>query len=238
MKGNIDEKAQSIKDWFADKKDTVKELSAKVTGGATETIKNIKKAWNGLKDKKYKKKIKFKASIKDSVSSKLQKIKNLWEGFKSKKLKLSAVFTDTFSAPLKKAWNSIAKSINSYVDKIPVVGTKITNIPTFPGYALGGFPEDGWFRASHGEMIGKFDNGQSVVANNNQITDGISAAVQRGNQQMISYMQQEISELRTQNQLLTELLNKEVGISYSDVGKASQKYAREYTNRTGKPAYI
>lgn len=105
-------------------------------------------------------------------------------------------------------------------------------------YAAGGFPEDGWFRASHGEMIGKFDNGQSVVANNKQITEGISSAVQRGNQQMISYMQQEIAELRTQNQLLTELLNKEVGISYSDVGKASQKYAREYTNRTGKPAYI
>ena len=44
-------------------------------------------------------------------------------------------------------------------------------------YAQGGFPEDGWFRASHGEMIGKFDNGQSVVANNKQITDGISQAV-------------------------------------------------------------
>ena len=44
-------------------------------------------------------------------------------------------------------------------------------------FASGGFPEDGWFRASHGEMIGRFDNGQSVVANNQQITEGISRAV-------------------------------------------------------------
>lgn len=43
--------------------------------------------------------------------------------------------------------------------------------------ANGGFPEDGWFRASHGEMFGKFDNGKSVVANNKQITTGISEAV-------------------------------------------------------------
>ncbi len=44
-------------------------------------------------------------------------------------------------------------------------------------YANGGFPEDGWFRAKHGEMMGKFDNGKSVVANNKQITTGISEAV-------------------------------------------------------------
>lgn len=47
----------------------------------------------------------------------------------------------------------------------------------FQSYATGGFPEDGWFRASHGEYMGKFDNGQSVVANNEQITGGITMGV-------------------------------------------------------------
>ena len=47
----------------------------------------------------------------------------------------------------------------------------------FGRYAAGGFPEDGWFRASHGEIMGQFDNGQSVVANNQQITSGIANAV-------------------------------------------------------------
>ena len=48
---------------------------------------------------------------------------------------------------------------------------------TYAKMATGGFPEDGWFRANHGEIMGKFDNGQSVVANNKQITDGIAQAV-------------------------------------------------------------
>ena len=45
------------------------------------------------------------------------------------------------------------------------------------GFRNGGFPEDGWFRASHGEIMGRFDNGQSVVASNEQITNGIAQAV-------------------------------------------------------------
>ncbi len=49
---------------------------------------------------------------------------------------------------------------------------------TVATYELGGFPpEDGWFRANHGEIMGRFDNGQSVVANNKHITDGIAQAV-------------------------------------------------------------
>lgn len=50
-----------------------------------------------------------------------------------------------------------------------------TNNPIL--FEKGGFPEDGWFRANHGEIMGKFDNGQSVVANNQQITEGIAQAV-------------------------------------------------------------
>lgn len=48
-----------------------------------------------------------------------------------------------------------------------------------PTYATGGFPEDGWFRASQGEVMGKFDNGKSVVANNEQITAGIASGVRQ-----------------------------------------------------------
>lgn len=44
-------------------------------------------------------------------------------------------------------------------------------------YKTGGFPEEGWFRASRDELIGQWDNGQSVVATNYQITEGIAQAV-------------------------------------------------------------
>lgn len=44
-------------------------------------------------------------------------------------------------------------------------------------YAQGGFPEDGLFMANHGELVGKFSNGRTAVANNEQITEGIAKAV-------------------------------------------------------------
>lgn len=76
--------------------------------------------------------------------------------------------------------------------------------------------------------MGKFDNSQSVVANNMQITRGISAAVYQGNREMVSYMQQEITEMRRQNDLLMQILQKETGISYKDVGMATRKYNSGY----------
>lgn len=44
-------------------------------------------------------------------------------------------------------------------------------------YANGGFPEDGLFMANHGELVGKFSNGRTAVANNEQIIAGVSAGV-------------------------------------------------------------
>ena len=44
-------------------------------------------------------------------------------------------------------------------------------------FAKGGFPEDGWFRASKGEYFGKFDDGTNYIANNRQIENGIAAEI-------------------------------------------------------------
>ena len=76
---------------------------------------------------------------------------------------------------IKGVWNSIADKLNGEYE----VGESKFKIKLPKFYATGGFPspEDGWFRAGHGEMIGKFDNGQSVVANNQQIVEGISQGV-------------------------------------------------------------
>ena len=47
-------------------------------------------------------------------------------------------------------------------------------------YAQGGFPEDGLFMANHSELVGKFSNGRTAVANNEQIEAGIEEAAYRG----------------------------------------------------------
>lgn len=44
-------------------------------------------------------------------------------------------------------------------------------------YATGGFLEDGLFTMNQGEIAGRFNNGRSVVANNQQIVDGIAQGV-------------------------------------------------------------
>ena len=48
-----------------------------------------------------------------------------------------------------------------------------------PHFATGGFPEDGMFMANHGELVGKFTNGKTAVANNEQIVQGIQSGVYR-----------------------------------------------------------
>lgn len=61
------------------------------------------------------------------------------------------------------------------------VGKGSLRVPRFNvrWYAAGGFPEEGPFYMNRGEIAGKFSNGKSVVANNQQITEGISEAVYR-----------------------------------------------------------
>ena len=54
------------------------------------------------------------------------------------------------------------------------------SVPRIPTYQEGGFPEDGWFRANKSELIGKWDDGSSVVATNKQITEGIREATKDG----------------------------------------------------------
>jgi len=52
----------------------------------------------------------------------------------------------------------------------------VPQIPLFE-YATGGFPEDGFFLANHNELVGQFSNGKTVVANNEQIVEGIKRGV-------------------------------------------------------------
>lgn len=88
-------------------------------------------------------------------------------------------------------------------------------------YANGGFPEDGWFRASHGEIMGSFDNGQSVVANNMQITQGIAQAVK--------------SAILEANGMSSG--NVVVQIDGKEVFSVVRKEAETYQRRTGQFAF-
>lgn len=79
-------------------------------------------------------------------------------------------------------------------------GKKMDFINGTQWFASGGFPEDGFFFANHNELVGRFSNGKTAVANNEQITDGIENAVYRA-------MSNVMGESSRETQLLEELLN-------------------------------
>lgn len=90
--------------------------------------------------------------------------------------------------------NSLLKGFNKVVSvAAKVAGTNwggVSLVPKvhIPRLASGGiFPrgEDGMAFINHNELVGKFSNGKNVVANNQQITEGIKQAVMEGMAQVM-----------------------------------------------------
>ena len=114
-----------------------------------------------------------------------------------------------------KCVNWIIKGLNkikfTMPDWVPGIGGKTfgidieelgeISIPRLETYQTGGFPEDGLFMANHTELVGKFTNGKTAVANNEQIVEGIAGGVYAANQEQNSL-------LRDQDKLLRELVDK------------------------------
>lgn len=128
-------------------------------------------------------------SITSKIANGLQNMRNTWSNiWNSLPNVVTGVINritsslSTLVSNISRAFSSISSGIRSIGSGFSGIGykTKSQSVTKIKGYAAGGFPEDGWFRASHGEIMGQFDNGQSVVANNNQITDGIEQAAYRG----------------------------------------------------------
>lgn len=72
------------------------------------------------------------------------------------------------------SWDAI---VIAGVELVPAGSIQLFSIPLIPKFEKGGFIEDGLFTMNQGEIAGKFSNGKSVVANNQQIVDGIAQGV-------------------------------------------------------------
>ena len=76
------------------------------------------------------------------------------------------------------------KKLTDQISKIPGVNLSFEvssiSLPRIPEFEVGGFPEDGLFFANHSELVGKFSNGRTAVANNEMIVSGIEEAAYRG----------------------------------------------------------
>jgi len=86
-------------------------------------------------------------------------------------------FIDTINDVLKIEWDAFYFGGKKIFDGGAFQLVTIPNIPDITAFSLGGFPEDGLFMANHGELVGKFSNGKTAVANNEQIVSGIKQGV-------------------------------------------------------------
>lgn len=77
------------------------------------------------------------------------------------------------------AW-SIGLAVAGIVAGIGMMTAAIASVKkeiSIPAYSTGGVVEDGLFQMNQNEIIGKFPNGKTTVANNDQIVEGISQGV-------------------------------------------------------------
>lgn len=165
----------------------------------------------------------------------LSLIENLMSGFNAK----AWWFVDTVQARLREAFTIDAdiEAVVNYENLSATelhdsgaanfakgkIATKFSNL----AHANGGFVEEGPFFMNRGEIAGKFGNGKTVVANNEQITDGIKRAVVEGMSQVFSstnFSQQQNGNIVVQ-------------IDGQEVFRTTQKYANRYTAMTGQPAF-
>lgn len=119
-----------------------------------------------------------------------------------------------------------SKFTGEVLDSDGNVSASAFHIKIAPKYATGGFPEDGFFYANHSEMVGKFSNGKTAVANNEQITQGIKQAVIEG-----------MSEVFANANIGQQNGNVIVQIDGQEVFRTTQRYANQYTNMTGQAAF-
>lgn len=132
-----------------------------------------------------------------------------------------------FNTVAKKAGEIVGQEYGG-VDKIPTV-----SLPRIKGYEAGGFPQKySLFMAGENgipEIAGTV-GGKTAVAGGAEIT-GIRDAIYDASQQ-------EIALLRQQNQLLQGILNKQFGISKSEIGRCAKEYAESEYGRTGNNVFV
>lgn len=149
---------------------------------------------------------------------------------------------DTISSKAWEVHEALTDAIQSnYRVSLESDGNHSTGDPMTTGFAklrVSAFANGGYLPQSYSLVIAGENGipeiagtvgGKSAVAGGAEIT-GIKDAV-------YDTSQQEIALLRQQNQLLQGILNKKFGITQNEIGDSARKYAREYFNRTGRPAY-
>ena len=153
------------------------ELTAIMEDFATRVRRSLANAWNAICE-----------DVKMAVNIIAQAFVLLWEGivYTARSMLNGLIWL------VEGVLNFIISGINAVVKLLAQVANMFSSMfglggkfdftigkVSLPRFAEGGFPEDGLFFANHNELLGKFMNGKTAVANNEQIIAGIEEGVFR-----------------------------------------------------------
>lgn len=144
---------------------------------------------------------------------------------------------------IKEIWNKFADWLNEKltikIDTSNLIGQGIKTLlgsdeiklASIPKYKYGGMPEDGLFYANHSELVGRFSNGRTAVANNEMIVEGIEGGVERAVSRVLAPYLADIAE----SSRVTA--NKNFGITSREAFNAVRQEATIFRKSTGAPAF-
>lgn len=212
--------------------------------------------WHGWKTAKewWAKNVNFtpKISLERGDDTIANKLWLAWEAAKSWWRRNVSALTPNIGVPdilgrIRQAWNNAMGWIQqnlmlrfhvefsapaNIIQRAVVKAFGLSGWPTLRFYKNGGFPDMGdLFVANEAgpELVGTV-NGKNAVASNNEIT-GIRDAIYDSSRQ-------ELAMLRRQNDLLMQIVQKEFGITDSDIFDSVRRSNRQYYNRTGNNALL
>lgn len=178
-----------------------------VTQGVQNMIDSVFDLFEGIPDQMY--------SVGQSIGN------SMAEGINSAYTNVSNAVNGIIEAV-----NSAINAINSLKDVVNSANSlkvNIPEVPSVPKFATGGFPEDGFFFANHNELVGSFPNGQTAVANNEQIVAGIQRGVETAvSASLVPYLSQIAASTAA-----TAQKDFSVNIGDRDIAKANSRGSRQ-----------
>lgn len=249
-KGDIKEsfkKASSMWDGFTQK---TKDAVLSVKGTVKRSFRNVKSKWDGIRTRT----ATLKAKAREIGASIFVRIKRNWRELSNKSAVLTAKFRDFFTAPLKRAWNGIARVINraiGVINRIPGVniGSRLPMLAkggiysggswhNIAKYAGGGLPGMGQMfiaREAGPELVGTI-GGRTAVMNNNQIVASVSDGVFNALNPVLTHMVNSINALNSKMDNIGSGMSVEK-YTEGDLLKVVRKENNDYRKRTGRSAF-
>ncbi len=248
IKEYSDETWNSIKDKSTEIFEAIRDKLSEIWDAVKQTIEE---KWNAIKEwfGEIWQKIKDVFNLDEMTQIGSNMMNNFWNGMRSVWSEIVSwldgicdTVGNVFDTEISKAKNKVKKAQKESDEESGDDGEYVNSGPGVKGHSTGGFPESGSMYIAHedgeSELIGSW-GGKAAVANNMQITEGITRAVQNGMRSCLAPLVSTMSNLvsnatpplamvgsvgagRTDDSKLSDMISRAVAINQG--GNMSDQY--------------